>query len=228
VVTSNTATGSTNSAHDSYTPLGGMIPLVNMLLGEMIYGGLGTGLYSILMVALVGLFVAGLMVGRTPEYLGKVLGPREMKLVTLYTIAMPAFVLVLTALALVTKPGLDGLTTNDGPHGFTEIFYAYTSCFANNGQTFGGLSANSPFYNITTAIAMMAGRFGLAIPALALAGLLARQGRRAEGLGTIRTDSVLFAMLLIGTAVVVVGLSYLPALALGPIVEHLRMAGAQG
>ena len=176
IITSNGATGSTNSAHDSYMPLGGMIPLVNMLLGEMIFGGLGTGLYSILMVALVGLFIAGLMVGRTPEYLGKQLGPREIKLITLYTLAGPAAVLLLTALALVTKAGLAG-PGSDGPHGFTEVFFAYTSCFANNGQTFGGLNGNTPFYNTTTSIAMMMGRFSLAIPALALAGLFARQGR---------------------------------------------------
>ena len=136
ITTSNGATGSTNSMHDSYLPLGGMIPLVNMLLGEMVYGGLGTGLYSIIMVALVGLFLAGLMVGRTPEYLGKQLGPAEIKLITLYTIALPFTVFLLTALALVTKAGLAG-PSNDGPHGLTEIFFAYTSCFANNGQSFG-------------------------------------------------------------------------------------------
>ncbi len=223
IVTSNGATGSTNSMPDSYTPLGGMIPLINMLLGEMIFGGLGTGLFSIIMVALVGLFIAGLMVGRTPEYLGKQLGPREMKLIMLYTIASPLVLLTLTAVAVVVKPGLAGLTTNSGPHGFTEIFFAYTSCFANNGQSFGGLSANSPFYNVTTAVAMMAGRFLLAIPALALAGLLARQSRRSPTRGTLPTDSLLFAGLLIGTAIIVVGLSYLPALSLGPIVEHLMM-----
>ncbi len=220
IVTSNGATGSTNSMHDSYVPLGGMIPLINMLLGEMVFGGLGTGLYSIVMVALVGLFIAGLMVGRTPEYLGKRLGPPEMKLITLYTIALPFTVLLLAALALVTKAGLAG-PGNDGPHGFSEILYAYTSCFANNGQSFGGLSANTPFYNVTTAIAMMAGRFGLAIPALALAGLLAKQGRRPPTSGTLPTDTLQFASLLVGTAVIVVGLSFLPALALGPVLEHL-------
>ena len=222
IVTSNGATGSTNSSHDSYMPLGGMIPLINMLLGEMIFGGLGTGLYSILMVALVGLFIAGLMVGRTPEYLGKQLGPREVKLITLYTIATPFAVLLLTALALETKAGLAGISS-DGPHGFTEVFYAYTSCFANNGQTFAGLNGNTTFYNTTTAIAMMAGRFGLAIPALALAGLFARQGRRPPTTGTLPTDTLQFASLIVGTAGIVVGLSCLPALALGPIVEHLMM-----
>ena len=222
VVTSNGATGSTNSSQDSFMPLSGMVPLVNMLLGEMVFGGLGTGLYSILMVALVGLFIAGLMVGRTPEYLGKQLGPREVKLITLYTIAAPFAILLLTALALTTKAGLAG-PSSDGPHGFTEVFYAYTSCFANNGQTFAGLNGNTPFYNTTTAVAMMAGRFALAIPALALAGLFARQGRRQPTTGTLPTDTLQFASLIIGTAVIVVGLSFLPALALGPVVEHLLM-----
>ena len=230
VVTSNGATGSTNSSQDSFMPLSGMVPLVNMLLGEMVFGGLGTGLYSILMVALVGLFIAGLMVGRTPEYLGKQLGPREVKLITLYTIAAPFAILLLTALALTTKAAL-ALTTkaglagpsSDGPHGFTEVFYAYTSCFANNGQTFAGLNGNTPFYNTTMAVAMMAGRFALAIPALALAGLFARQGRRAPTTGTLPTDTLQFASLIIGTAIIVVGLCFLPALALGPVVEHLLM-----
>ena len=230
VVTSNGATGSTNSSQDSFMPLSGMVPLVNMLLGEVVFGGLGTGLYSILMVALVGLFIAGLMVGRTPEYLGKQLGPREVKLITLYTIAAPFAILLLTALALTTKAAL-ALTTkaglagpsSDGPHGFTEVFYAYTSCFANNGQTFAGLNGNTPFYNTTMAVAMMAGRFALAIPALALAGLFARQGRRAPTTGTLPTDTLQFASLIIGTAIIVVGLCFLPALALGPVVEHLLM-----
>ena len=230
VVTSNGATGSTNSSQDSFMPLSGMVPLVNMLLGEMVFGGLGTGLYSILMVALVGLFIAGLMVGRTPEYLGKQLGPREVKLITLYTIAAPFAILLLTALALTTKAAL-ALTTkaglagpsSDGPHGFTEVFYAYTSCFANNGQTFAGLNGNTPFYNTTMTVAMMAGRFALAIPALALAGLFARQGRRAPTTGTLPTDTLQFASLIIGTAIIVVGLCFLPALALGPVVEHLLM-----
>ena len=223
ITTSNTATGSTNSMHDSYTPIGGMIPLVNMLLGEIVFGGLGTGLYSIMLTALIGVFIAGLMIGRTPEYLGKQIGPPEMKLLVLYTLALPFAVLLLTAVAVVVPRGLEGLTTNNGAHGFTEIFYAYTSCFANNGQSFAGLSANTPFYNITTSIAMMAGRFLLAIPALALAGKLAMQGRRAETIGTLPTDTILFGIVLVGTALIVGGLSFFPALALGPIVEHFQM-----
>jgi potassium-transporting ATPase potassium-binding subunit len=221
VTTSNTATGSTNSMHDSYTPLGGGVPLVNMLLGEMIFGGLGTGIYSIIVVALTGLFVTGLMIGRTPEYLGKRLEPSEMKLLMVYTLMAPVGILAPTALAVVTGPGLAGLTTNSGPHGFTEILYAYTSSFANNGQSFAGLSANSPFYNVTTAVAMVLGRFGLAIPALALAGRFARQTTRPMDAGKLPTDSLLFALVIIGTALVLVGLTYFPALALGPILEHL-------
>ena len=221
ITTSNGATGSTNSLLDSYTPLGGMVPLVNMLLGEIVFGGLGTGLYSIILVALVGLFIAGLMVGRTPEYLGKQLGPPELKLIMLYTLASPIAILLPAALALMTKDGLVGLTTNTGPHGLTEVFYTYASCFANNGQSFGGLSANSPFYNLTTAFTMMAGRFGLAIPALALAGRFARQGRRPVTTGTLPTDSLQFAGLVVATAVIVVGLGFFPALALGPLVEQV-------
>ncbi len=220
---SNQSTGDTNSIPDSYTPLGGAVPLTNMLLGEMIFGGLGTGIYSILMVALVGLFITGLMIGRTPEYLGKRIEPSEMKLLVIYTLIGPIGLLILTALAVVTGPGLAGLTTNSGPHGLTEILNAFTSSFANNGLSFAGLSANSPFYNATTAVAMLLGRFGLAIPALAFAGLFARQTRRPMTPGKFQTDSLLFATVIIGTALIVVALTYLPALALGPIIEHLRL-----
>jgi K+-transporting ATPase ATPase A chain len=225
ITTSNGATGSYNSMHDSYMPLGGLVPLVNMLLGEVIYGGLGTGLYSIVMVALISLFMGGLMIGRTPEYLGKQVGPVEMKLIALYAILGPAAILLLTGLAVVTEGGKAGLTTNSGPHGFTEILYAYTTSMANNGQNFAGLSANSPFYNITTAFAMMVGRFGLAIPALALAGHLVKQRRRAVTPGTLPTESLLFASLLTATVLILGGLSYFPALAMGPIVEHLLIMG---
>jgi Potassium-transporting ATPase A subunit len=159
----------------------------------MVYGGLGTGLYSILLVALLGLFITGLMVGRTPEYVGKKIGEHEIKLIAVYILIGPAIVLVLTAVAVLTPLGLAGLTTNSGPHGLTEIFYAYTSSFANNGQTFSGLSADTPFYNVTTAIAMLLGRFGLAIPALVLAQRLASQPTRASSQGTFATDSLLFA-----------------------------------
>jgi K+-transporting ATPase ATPase A chain len=223
ITTSNGATGSYNAMHDSFNPLGGMIPLINMLLGEIIFGGLGTGLYSIVMVALIGLFIAGLMIGRTPVFLGKVIGIREVKFIMLYTLASPAAILMLTAIAVVTKASLEGLTTNTGAHGFTAILCAYASANANNGQSFAGLSANTPFYNITTAITMMVGRFGLATPAPALAGLLSRQQRRPGTAGTLLTETFLFASVVAGSALPVGGLSYLPALALGPVMEHLQM-----
>jgi len=223
ITTSNGATGSYNSMHDSYTPVGGLVTLVNMLLGEVVFGGLGTGLYSLVLIALVGLFAAGLMVGRTPEYLGKQITIQEMKLVALYTILAPLTVLPLAALALVTDAGLAGLTTNKGAHGLSEILVAYTTSMANNGQNFAGLGANTPFYNITTALAMMVGRFALAIPALALAGLFAQQPRRPATEGTVPTDTPLFAMLTLGTVLIVGALSYFPVLALGPIIEHLAL-----
>jgi len=223
VVTSNTATGSYNSMHDSYTSLGGMVLLVNMLLGELIFGGLGTGLYSMVMAAAIAVFLAGLMVGRTPEYLGKKIGPAENKMIMLYALAAPLVVLPLTAVAVSTSVGLSGLTVNAGPHGFTEILFAYTSCFANNGQSFAGLSANIPFYNLTTALAMMVGRFGLAIPAFALADLFGRQRSTPSSLGTLPTHSFSFGVLLTTCLITMVALSYLPALALGPVLERLLL-----
>ena len=221
VVTSNTATGSYNSMHDSYTSLGGMVLLVNMLLGELVFGGLGSGLYSMVMAAAIAVFLAGLMIGRTPEYLGKKIGPAENKMIMLYALAAPLFILSLTAIAVTTKAGLAGLTTNAGPHGFTEILFAYTSCFANNGQTFAGLSVNTTFYNLTTDLAMMAGRFGLAIPALALASLFGRQRITPPSPGTLPTHSLTFGVLLTICLIILVALSYLPALALGPLLERL-------
>jgi potassium-transporting ATPase potassium-binding subunit len=224
VVTSNTATGSNNSMHDSYTSLGGMVLLVNMLLGELIFGGLGTGLYSMVMAAAIVVFLAGLMVGRTPEYLGKKIGPAENKMIMLYALAAPLVILPLTAIAVSTRLGLAGLTTNAGPHGFAEILFAYTSCFANNGQSFAGLSANTPFYNLTTAFAMMVGRFGLAIPALALAALFGRQRNTPSTSGTLPTHSFSFGVLLTACLITMVALSYLPALALGPVLDRLLFA----
>lgn len=223
IATSNSATGSYNSMYDSYSPIGGLVVLVNMMLGEIVFGGLGSGLYSIILIGLVGLFMGGLMVGRTPEYLGKKISITEMKLIVLYALVAPVFVLPLTALAVVVAPGLAGLTTNAGAHGFSEILVAYTRSMANNGLNFAGLSTNSSFYNITTAIAMWAGRFGMAILALALAGQLVRQVRTPHTPGTLPTDSLLFAVLLASTAIIVGALSYFPALALGAIVEHLLL-----
>ncbi len=223
VVTSNTATGSNNSMDDSYTSLGGMVLLMNMLLGELVFGGLGTGLYSMVMAAAIAVFLAGLMVGRTPEYLGKKIGPAENKMIMLYTLAAPLVVLPLTAIAVSTRVGLSGLTVNTGPHGFTGILFAYTSCFANNGQSFAGLSANTPFYNLTTALAMIVGRFGLAIPALGFAALFGRQRTTPSTSGTLPTHSVVFGVLLTTCLIVMVALSYLPALALGPVLERLLL-----
>jgi len=221
VVTSNTATGSYNSMDDSYTSLGGMVLLINTLLGEVVFGGLGTGLYSMVMAAAIAVFLAGLMVGRTPEYLGKKISSAENKMIMLYALAAPLCVLPLTAIAVSTRLGLAGLTTNTGPHGFTAILFAYTSCLANNGQNFAGLSANTPFYNLTTAFAMMVGRFGLAIPALALAALLGRQRSTPSSSGTLPTHSFSFGVLLTTCLITIVALSYLPALALGPVLERL-------
>jgi K+-transporting ATPase ATPase A chain len=221
VVTSNTATGSYNAMHDSFTPMGGLVLLVNLLLGEVVFGGLGTGLFSMVMAALIAVFISGLMVGRTPEYVGKKIGPAENTMIVLYAIVAPLAVLPLTALAVTVTAGLAGLTTNGGPHGLTEILFAYASSFANNGQSFAGLNANTVFYNVTTAMAMMIGRFGLAIPALALAGLFARQRRAPVTIGILRTDSLAFGLLLIASLVVMAGLSYLPVLTLAPVLEHL-------
>ncbi len=223
VVTSNTATGSNNSMDDSYTSLGGMVLLVNMLLGELVFGGLGTGLYSMVMAAAIAVFLAGLMVGRTPEYLGKKIGPAENKMIMLYALAAPLIVLPLTAIAASTKVGLSGLTVNTGPHGFSGILFAFTSCFANNGQSFASLSANTRFYNLTTALAMMVGRFGLAIPALSFAALFGRQRNTPSTSGTLPTHSFLFGVLLTACLITMVALSYLPALALGPILERLLL-----
>ncbi len=225
VVTSNTATGSYNSQDDSYTSLGGMVLLVNMLLGEVIFGGLGSGLYSMVMAAAIAAFLAGLMVGRTPEYLGKKIGPAENKMIVLYALTSSVFILPLTAIAVSTHAGLSGLTTNSGPHGFTGILFAYTSCFANNGQSFGGLNASTPFYNLTTAVAMLAGRFGLGVLALALAALFGRQRSTPSTVGTLPTHSLTFGLLLSACLVIIVALSHLPALVIGPVLERLLLGG---
>jgi K+-transporting ATPase ATPase A chain len=223
VTTSNTSTGSYNSMHDSFTPLGGMVPLVNMLVGQFIFGGLGGGIYGIIIWVLVTMFVVGLMVGRTPEYLGEKIGPTEMRLVALYMLVTPLTVLILSSIAVVAKDGLAGLSTNVGPHGLSSIVYAYASSNANNGQNFAGLSANSLFYNLTTAIAMLTGRFALSIPALALAGRFALQPTRMPTSGTMPSDTPTFAAVFIGTVCVMGGLSYFPILVLGPIVEHFLL-----
>ena len=221
VMTSDGATGSYNSMDDSFQPLGVAVPLLNMLVGEIVYGGLGTGLYSMIIIALMALFVGGL-IRTNPEHLGKQIGPPEMKIIAIYTLIAPVTVLALTALAVVTK-AVAGLTTNTGPHGFTEILFAYTSAFANNGQSMAGLSANNIFYNTTTIIAMLAGRYALAVLALSLAGRFAAMSRRPPSPGTMPSDGFVFGVLLAGTALLLGALNFLPALALGRIVEHFSI-----
>jgi potassium-transporting ATPase potassium-binding subunit len=225
VVTSNTSTGSYNSMHDSYQPLGVLVPLVFMLLGEVVFGGLGAGVYSIVLAALVGVFLGGLMIGRTPEYLGKKIRAAETRWIALYALLTPLVVLVLAGIAVVTNAGRAGLVTNSGPRGFTEILFAYASCMANNGQTMAGLNANSVFYNTTTVIAMLAGRYGLAALALALAGRFAAQRRWPTTAGTLPIDTPTFGALVFSTILLGGALSFLPALALGPIVEFLLHYG---
>ena len=221
IVTSNTSTGSYNSMIDSYEPHGVAVPLVYMLLGEVVFGGLGAGVYSIVMAALVGVFLGGLMVGRTPEYLGKRIGFRETRWVALYALLTPMVVLLLTALATVTNAGRAGLVTNSGPRGFSEIIFAYASSMANNGMNMAGLNANTVFYNVTTIIPMLAGRYGLAALALGFAGEFAAQRRRPITAGSLPSDTPIFAVLVFFTIVLVGALCFLPALALGPIVEFL-------
>ncbi len=221
-VTTATSTGAVDSMHDSFTPLGGLVPLVMMQLGEVILGGVGSGLYGMFAFVLVAVFVAGLMVGRTPEYLGKKIEIYEMKMAALLILIMPLVVLGLTALAVVTDAGKAGVS-NSGPHGFSEILYAFTSQGNNNGSAFAGLNGNTVFYNVTGAIAMFIGRFWLAIPTLAIAGSLARKKKIPAGAGTLPTTGALFIGWLIAVFVIVGALNFIPALALGPIVEHLMM-----
>ena len=222
VVTTAASCGAVNAMHDSFMPLGGMIPLINMLLGEIIIGGVGAGLYGVLLFAILAIFLAGLMVGRTPEYVGKKIEVREVKMTMLAILCLPLVILGFTALASVLPVGLAG-PANAGPHGFSEIFYAYTSGAANNGSAFGGLSANTVFYNGTIAIAMMVGRFAVIVPMLAVAGSLAAKRKTAASAGTFPTHGGLFVGLLVGAILIVGGLTFLPALALGPIAEHFAM-----
>jgi K+-transporting ATPase ATPase A chain len=217
--------GSVNSMHDSYTPLGGMVPMFLMQLGEIIYGGVGSGLYGMLVFAIIAVFVAGLMVGRTPEYLGKKIESYEMKMASLVILIPPIVVLGLTALALVSEAG-KATIFNPGAHGFSEVLYAYSSMGNNNGSAFAGLGANNPFYNLTGGLAMLFARYWLALPTLAIAGSLARKKQVPAGPGTLPTHTPLFVVMLIGVVIIVGALTFIPALALGPIVEHLLMIKA--
>jgi potassium-transporting ATPase potassium-binding subunit len=225
-VTTDASCGAVNGMHDSFTPLGGMVPLINMKLGEIIFGGVGAGLYGMLLFAILTLFIAGLMVGRTPEYVGKKLESREVKMAMLAILAWPLSSLGFTAIATVVPAGLAG-PANQGPHGFTEILYAFTSMTANNGSAFAGLTGNTLFYNLTGAAAMMIGRFAVIVPVLAIAGSLAAKKVVPASAGTFPTDNGLYVALLVGVIVITGGLIYFPAAALGPVIEHLQMlAGA--
>lgn len=222
VVTTSASCGAVNAMHDSFTPLGGMVPLVLMQLGEVVFGGVGTGLYGMLMFAIMAVFIAGLMIGRTPAYLGKKIEVHEMKLVSIAILVTPLLVLLGTAVAVTTEAGRAGIL-NPGAHGFSEVLYALTSTANNNGSAFAGLSANTPFYNALLGMAMVFGRFGVIVPVLAMAGSLAAKQRAAATDGTLPTHGPLFVALLIGTVLLVGLLNYVPALALGPVAEHLML-----
>ena len=222
VVTTSASCGAVNAMHDSFTPLGGMVPLVLMQLGEVVFGGVGTGLYGMLVFAMLAVFIAGLMIGRTPEYLGKKIEVYEMKMTSIAILITPSVVLVGAAIAVLTGAGRAGVA-NPGAHGFSEIIYALTSAANNNGSAFAGLSANTPFYNTLLGVAMWLGRFGVIVPVLALAGSLAAKKRIPTGAGTLPTHGPLFIALLIGTVLLVGLLNHVPNLALGPIVEHLML-----
>ncbi len=217
--------GSVNAMHDAYTPLGGLVTMGLMQLGEVIYGGVGSGLYGMLLFVLVAVFIAGLMVGRTPEYLGKKIGAHEMKMASLGILVPPFVVKLGAAIAAVTPAGLAGLA-NPGAHGFSEILYAFSSAGNNNGSAFAGLSANTPFYNLLLGLAMLFARYWVAVPALAIAGSLAAKRFTPPGPGTLPTHTPLFVVLLVGTILLVGALAFLPALALGPVVEHLQLFSA--
>ena len=238
-VTTDASCGAVNSMHDSYTPLGGLVPMANMMTGEVIFGGVGAGLYGMLMYAILAVFIAGLMVGRTPEYLGKKIEAFEIKMAMLATLVLAADVLLFTALASVshvphpaaywntvsgTANALASANTNNsGPHGFSEILYAFDSTTANNGSAFAGISVNTPFWNLTQGISMLVGRFLMIVPLLAIAGSMVKKKRVAVSAGTFPTDTPLFAGLLIGVVIIVGALTYFPAVSLGPVVEHFLM-----
>ncbi|WP_025657983.1 potassium-transporting ATPase subunit KdpA [Rhizobium sp. IBUN] len=226
VITTAASCGAVNAMHGSFTALGGLIPLINMQLGEVIVGGVGAGFYGILMFIIVAVFVAGLMVGRTPEYLGKKIEAKEMKMAVLAILCLPLAMLVFTAISSVLPSAVASIGTA-GPHGFSEILYAYTSGAANNGSAFGGLTGNTPWYNITLGLDMLMGRFLVIIPALAIAGSLVTKKTVPASAGTFPTDGPLFVGLLTGTILIVGGLTFFPALALGPVVEHLVMIAGQ-
>jgi K+-transporting ATPase ATPase A chain len=223
--TTDASNGSVNSMHDSFNPLAGLVPLVNIQLGEVIFGGVGAGLYGMAIFVLLSVFIAGLMVGRTPEYLGKKIEAREVKLAMLYVLIFPLLILYLSAWSSVSSYGLSSLN-NAGPHGLSEILYAFSSAAGNNGSAFAGLNANTPWYNVSQGLTMLAGRFLMIVPVLAIAGSLVGKKVVPESLGTFPTNGSLFVVLLVGVILIVGALTFFPALALGPIVEHfLAQAG---
>jgi len=224
VATTAASNGSVNAMHDSFTPIGGLVPMVMMQLGEVIFGGVGSGLYGMIVFAMVAVFVAGLMIGRTPEYLGKKIEAYEMKMAAIVILIPPLIVLVGTAVAVIAAAGKASVF-NPGAHGFSEILYAFSSAGNNNGSAFGGLSANVPFYNAMLGIAMFFSRYWLAIPVLAIAGSFAAKKTVPVGVGTLPTHTPLFVVLLIGTVLLVGALTFVPALALGPVIDHLHMLG---
>ena len=226
VATTAASNGSVNAMHDSFTPIGGMVPMWLMQLGEVIFGGVGSGLYGMIMFAIVAVFVSGLMIGRTPEYLGKKIEAYEMKMAAIVILIPPLIVLGGTALAVMVEVGKASVF-NPGAHGFSEVLYAFSSAGNNNGSAFGGLSANTPFYNAMLGLAMLFSRYWLAVPVLAIAGSLAAKKNVPVGPGTLPTHTPLFVVLLIGTVLMVGALTFVPALALGPVVEHLQMIGAK-
>ncbi len=225
-VTTDASCGAVNAMHDSFMPLGGMVPLVNIMLGEVIVGGVGAGLYGMLIFAIIAVFIAGLMVGRTPEYVGKKIEAKEVKYAMLALLCVPLVVLGFSATATILPSALKSLA-NSGPHGFSEILYLFVSSAGNNGSAFGGITGNTLFYNTTGAVTMFIGRFFIIIPSLAIAGSLAAKKLTPASAGTFPTNGALFVGLLLGVIVIVVGLTYFPALALGPVVEHLMMLAGQ-
>ncbi|MGN6185139.1 MAG: potassium-transporting ATPase subunit KdpA [Thermoanaerobaculia bacterium] len=225
-VTTAASCGAVNAMHDSFTPLGGFVPLTNILLGEVIFGGVGAGLYGIFVFIVLAVFIAGLMVGRTPEYLGKKIEAKDVKLAMLTVLIFAAFVLIGSAIAAVTNAGTSSLN-NGGPHGLSELTYAFTSATGNNGSAFAGLNANTRFYNLALGLAMFFGRFFMIIPVMAIAGSLASKKRVAESAGTFPVDGPLFTILLAGVIVIVGALTYFPMLSLGPIVEHFLMTAGE-
>jgi K+-transporting ATPase ATPase A chain len=221
-VTTDTSCGAVNSQHDSFTPLGGMVPLINLMLGEVIFGGVGAGMYGMLVFVILSVFIAGLMVGRTPEYLGKKIEAYDVKMAMLVILIFPLAILVFTAISVLYSFGTSAIT-NAGPHGFSQVLYAFTSSVANNGSGFGGLSGNTLWYNTSLGMAMLLGRFMMILPMLAIAGNLAAKKQTPATLGTFPVTGPLFTVLLIGVVVIVGALTFFPALSLGPILEHLLM-----